>query len=233
MKKLIYTLALTLAGTFAQAQVKVGANPGAIDPSAVLEVESANKGLLPPRMTTTQRNSIASPATGLLVYNTTENCLQINMGTPSTPAWECSSNRSEAGGNVIRFNAKKSYLFSNRDGVGAYTTTLNQERVIPTSNYSFNTTVGGTLTLTYNAFIDSRQADTWTHQEYRLYIDNVLVGTQSFEHNPQEAASISITGFATILAGAHTVELRTYHLSGSVTAGAFGIYNSGYYASIQ
>jgi hypothetical protein len=38
--------------------------------SAVLNVDSTTKGFLPPRMTTTQRNAIASPAEGLMVYDT-------------------------------------------------------------------------------------------------------------------------------------------------------------------
>lgn len=39
--------------------------------SAVLQADSTTKGFLPPRMTTTQINAIASPAEGLMVYNTT------------------------------------------------------------------------------------------------------------------------------------------------------------------
>jgi len=39
--------------------------------TAMLEMSSTTKGLLIPRMTTTQRNAIASPATSLLIFNTT------------------------------------------------------------------------------------------------------------------------------------------------------------------
>lgn len=38
--------------------------------SSVLDIRSTTKGMLPPRMTTAQRTAIASPATGLLVYDT-------------------------------------------------------------------------------------------------------------------------------------------------------------------
>lgn len=39
--------------------------------SAKLELNSTNKGFLPPRMTTAQRNGITNPAEGLMIYNTT------------------------------------------------------------------------------------------------------------------------------------------------------------------
>lgn len=42
-----------------------------INASAKLQVDSINSGFLPPRMTTTERNAIASPAAGLIIYNTT------------------------------------------------------------------------------------------------------------------------------------------------------------------
>lgn len=43
------------------------------DVSSLLEIKSTNKGLLIPRMTQTQRNAIASPAKGLLIYQTDKN----------------------------------------------------------------------------------------------------------------------------------------------------------------
>jgi hypothetical protein len=41
--------------------------------SAQVEIVSTTKGFLPPRMTTTQKNAIATPATGLQIYDTTLN----------------------------------------------------------------------------------------------------------------------------------------------------------------
>jgi hypothetical protein len=45
--------------------------------SAQLDVTSGNKGLLPPRMTTVQRDAISNPAPGLMVFNTDEQYMQI------------------------------------------------------------------------------------------------------------------------------------------------------------
>src|SRR5690606_37648456 len=49
----------------------VGIGTTSPDASSLLSINSTAKGFLPPRMTTTQRDAIASPATGLQIYNTT------------------------------------------------------------------------------------------------------------------------------------------------------------------
>ena len=59
----------------------VGVNTPTIDASAAFQVNSTTKGYLMPRLTTTQRNAITTPATGLLIYNTTTNSLDYYNGT--------------------------------------------------------------------------------------------------------------------------------------------------------
>ncbi len=49
--------------------------------SAITEMNSTTKGFLPPRMTTVQRDAIAAPAIGLVIFNTTTNCLNFFMGS--------------------------------------------------------------------------------------------------------------------------------------------------------
>lgn len=51
-------------------QVKISANAVSLHPSSITDMETDAKGLLVPRMTTTQRNAITSPAEGLIIYNT-------------------------------------------------------------------------------------------------------------------------------------------------------------------
>lgn len=102
MKKIITLfLVLTCSKTFSQS-VGIGtANP---HPSALLEVNSTNKGLLIPRMTTAQRSSIASPAKGLMIFDTDLSALFIYDGT----TWV--SYKPEAGSSLLLpYSANGSY----------------------------------------------------------------------------------------------------------------------------
>ena len=77
--KLFLFIFLLITTVSSQAQVGIGtATPAA---SAQLDVSSTTKGFLPPRMDSTQRNAIASPATGLTIYNTTLKSVQVYNGT--------------------------------------------------------------------------------------------------------------------------------------------------------
>jgi uncharacterized protein (TIGR02145 family) len=70
MKKLTLLVAVIATSFTTFAQVGIGTTtPNA---SAALDITSTTSGLLPPRMTQAQRNAIASPAAGLIVYCT--NC---------------------------------------------------------------------------------------------------------------------------------------------------------------
>lgn len=74
--------------TQAQTAQKIGDNPTILDNSAVLEIQSTKKGLLPPRMTEAQRGGINLPATGLVIYNLTSKRLEVWDGA----AWSGGDN---------------------------------------------------------------------------------------------------------------------------------------------
>ena len=63
------------------AQVGINNDNSAPDASAMLDVKSTTSGLLIPRMTATNRDNIASPATGLMVYVTDDNSYYYFDGT--------------------------------------------------------------------------------------------------------------------------------------------------------
>ena len=86
MKKTIFCLSLfLLAGISLFAQVGINADNSDPNSTAMLDVKSTTKGLLPPRMTFAQRNAIVSPAEGLSVICTNCNgdgtgCFSIYLG---------------------------------------------------------------------------------------------------------------------------------------------------------
>jgi uncharacterized protein (TIGR02145 family) len=47
----------------------------------LVEISSTTQGFLPPRMSTNERNAIASPATGLVIFNTTTSSLETRKST--------------------------------------------------------------------------------------------------------------------------------------------------------
>lgn len=65
---------VTLSGNVYYNGGNVGIGTQTPDNSATLEINSQSQGMLVPRLTTAQRNSISSPATGLIIFNTTTGC---------------------------------------------------------------------------------------------------------------------------------------------------------------
>jgi uncharacterized protein (TIGR02145 family) len=67
--------------------VGIGANMFTPDNSALLELQSTNRGLLLPRMTTAQRDAISNPAQSLLIFNTTTKCFETYVGNVWRAVW--------------------------------------------------------------------------------------------------------------------------------------------------
>ncbi len=68
--KFYFIVAITfMLPLFALAQDNVGVGTITPDPSAILDLNATDKGILIPRVTQTQRLAIVNPAQGLLVYD--------------------------------------------------------------------------------------------------------------------------------------------------------------------
>jgi hypothetical protein len=106
-KQILILLTILLSGLSTTAQVGISATNTPPNASAMLDVSSTNKGLLPPRMSTAQRNAIASPADGLLVFDTnTQSYWYRRVGTwtelPQSTAAVNFWQQTGAGGNEIK-----------------------------------------------------------------------------------------------------------------------------------
>jgi Head domain of trimeric autotransporter adhesin/Chaperone of endosialidase len=106
-KQILILLTILFSGLSTTAQVGISATNTPPNASAMLDVSSTNKGLLPPRMSTAQRNAIASPADGLLVFDTNTQSYwyrrvstwtELPQSTAAVNFWQ----QTGAGGNEIK-----------------------------------------------------------------------------------------------------------------------------------
>lgn len=79
MSKILFLSSFILLVSFSiQAQnVVISETTATADSSALLDLQSNERGFLLPRMTTDQRDSINNPAEALMIFNSTTKCLEI------------------------------------------------------------------------------------------------------------------------------------------------------------
>jgi len=80
--------------------------------SAIVDFSSTTKGFLIPRMTTTQRDAISTPASGLIVYNTTTNETQYYNGSTWASAGEVNTASNVGSGSGTEYG-----VFKQKSGV--------------------------------------------------------------------------------------------------------------------
>src|ERR1700749_3905541 len=99
---LIIVLVILCSSTSFSQSFAINTTGTAADASAMLDVTSTTKGMLIPRMRTTNRTAITSPATGLIVYDTDLNQFYfwnvtawtaVPTGANANNYWTLSSNK--------------------------------------------------------------------------------------------------------------------------------------------
>src|SRR5690349_8111101 len=70
MRVILLALILLMTTNSWSQGISISAVNAPPDPSAILDIQSSSKGLLIPRMTIAQRDLIAMPAPGLMIYQT-------------------------------------------------------------------------------------------------------------------------------------------------------------------
>jgi hypothetical protein len=127
----------------ALSQVKVGTTNTAPDNSAMFEVESTNKGFLPPRVS--DPSLITNPAEGLQVFNTTTKCLQIYI---QPGGWQnmycgCTYPASPASGAHIEGETEITWQWSTVQGITEYRINTINDYATATSTLSTSFTETG------------------------------------------------------------------------------------------
>ena len=163
--------------------------------SAKLDVSSTNKGFLPPRVTLTgisDNSTIASPATGLLVYNTGD-----NVGLPAGyyfwngNAWATIATAGGSGSFAASFvrgsrTATQSVAVGGIVSFSAVDNTSGQDISLNTTNGKITLAPGNTYRLIAAVpnFAGNRAAFMWYNETSSSYI-----GSASNAYSPTDGAS--------------------------------------------
>jgi len=155
MKKirLLLLLATLHFSSSNSAQVKYGTNSTSISSCSLLELESTNKGLLLPRLTLSQRNSIATPLEGLEIW-----CIDCGLSGEyqyyTGTLWNTASNVPDAPTitNVVNGYSQVTLYFTAPAVIGSspitsYTITIspgNRKVTVFSSPYTFTDLTSGT-----------------------------------------------------------------------------------------
>ncbi|MBN2778838.1 MAG: tail fiber domain-containing protein [Bacteroidales bacterium] len=86
---ILFVVVFTITNLNSIAQgVAINTDGSVADNSAMLDIKSTNAGILVPRLTQAQRNSISNPATGLMIFQTDNTPgFYYNAGTAASPSW--------------------------------------------------------------------------------------------------------------------------------------------------
>lgn len=155
-------------GSFAQ--VKIGANPTTVDPSAILEMESSTHGMLVPRMTSANRDAITTPANGLLIWNNSNNTFEVYKNTCS--CWVTITD----GGNTPANNL------------------VNTAPTVNSLNYSGTFNVGGSGTIVYTYEDAQNDLQGTTTIQWEIANDNTGSGKTNFSTGLTASFGVSDAG---------------------------------------
>lgn len=196
MKKYLLLLLIT-AISFAQAPTKNAsgfyAGSSTMNASAILQLDSTSKGMLIPRVTTTQKNAITSPATGLLVYDTTLGAFNYWAGS----AWVSLS--------VGVQTLQQTLAAGNTYTVGDYTLTVHANEI-----QIINNVTGGEGLLSPEAIILSKAAGGLAF----IYPDNLNAIRTHFLPDGDGTYGLTVNGVPFDVNGDATISVGT----GSVTS---------------
>lgn len=163
MKKIIFFFGVLCFNSFAFGQVGIGTSSP--DSSSILQLNSTNKGFLPPKLALTgagDSTTIPNPANGLVVYNTNTTALSqglfVNTGSPVAPNWRMLQLQA-SGGVTIEYSGLN--VLSAPVDLNSYPSTDNQWREITDLRQTLTVSVGTTIKTFINAGITALNNGTY------------------------------------------------------------------------
>jgi len=166
---------LTIKSTLNDAFVKIDANllvglNSTIEQSALVNISSTNKGVLPPRLTTTQRGTITTPIAGLTIYNTTSKHMEVYDGVD----WVGLSTTKVVYGTIQTNNRAV--------GQNQNTTTTNYAYIYPPTGYIMSNLVGFIPSINVIYFSGDVNGDDTLYCKYAVESDKIRVWCQNSEN---------------------------------------------------
>ncbi|WP_054509917.1 hypothetical protein [Chryseobacterium sp. ERMR1:04] len=182
---------------------RVGIGTSTPSASAILDVASTSSGLLMPRMNSGQMNAIATPAAGLQVYNTDENCTFLFNGTN----WRslCARTFQQSSGGAVQV------------AIGSSSDLTQTISLAGTQNV--------TVQVSFNPQTFTNGVDANAVGTYQILIDGLVVGG-NLRYSTQNAGNFlyrysSVGNWTTTLApGSHTIIFRVNATGGNVNTNA-------------
>ena len=200
-------------------QNNVGINTTSPDASAVLDVSSTSQGLLVPRMTTTQRNAIASPATGLLVFDLSTTSFWYFDGTSWVDLDALESNDWSTSGNTG--TDPTSDFIGTTDFIDLNFRVNNQTsgKISPSGNVHFGYQVGLGSSGTSNIFMGTQSGYTNTGSA------NTFIGSASGTQIGYSTSTVLIGNYAGNNAGSlsYDVGIGSWALHSASTGTGYNI----------
>ena len=185
-----------------------------LNASAKLQVDATDKGFLPPRMTSTQRDAITSPADGLIIYNTTNNRLEVssasswrtlvtlngtdslsNKTLKSPTISTTASSASTVGAGAIAYNTSSGGVLQYSNGVSWNTLSSTVQKTVVTGYFSGSYAPSGLRVLTCTETQDRNgdfSGNTFTSPRTGLYLVTVNLLTTQKSWNAGEELNIGI-----------------------------------------
>jgi len=201
---LILILQLCVVDLITCQNVGIGVTQFTPDSSAILEIRGT-KGILIPRMTTSERDAIANPAQSLLIFNTTTNCFETfvnglwhsmwcdscstpNITASASPTAICIGNSS-----ILTATGADSYQWNTGETSASITVT-------PSTNTTYTvtgTSAGCLATTTVSVIVNSSPNITASASPTAICIGNSSIltatGADSYQWNTGEtSASITV-----------------------------------------
>lgn len=213
MKIYNYLLILILLQSgFAVAQTGIGTKKP--DESSVLDIESKGKGLLIPRMSSDERDLIKNPANALILYNTTLQAIEINIGTKSNPIWILVGDN--GGNSAVNNLSSGAILVGNNDGI-AKEVQVSGEALLSNS---------GVISINNAAVISKTLTGYQTGSGKITPTDNIVQAIQKLDGNQSVNAIVAISNDYNLLVTDYTIlcdnEMRSFTINLPIVSSCSG-----------